>query len=442
MIDRYFSAPKTLRRLRDGLSGPYIDAFADALTREGYAPATVVRYLRAAAHLGVFLTRRRKTFGDLDAAAVRAFRRHLRRCQCPASNGGRIGHHAPFAVQRFQAYLIERGISPRPTVSDARPPIPALITEFTGWYQTHRGVAPPTLRHYARGATAMLDALGADVRTWTPRAVREFLLKAVTGGRAESTQKLITATRAFLRYLAFRGDARADLVLVQLDDPRHDTPPPRYFGYRKTRRPPRLYTPAEIDQLVAAATRLPPPGALRPQTYATLISLLAATGLRIAEALALTLTDLTPDGLLIRKTKFQKTRLVPLHDTAIAGLGEYLRHRHRRSLGGDRVFVSARGRPLAYQTVHGVFRTLVRATRLPSIGGRAPTLHGLRHSFAVRALEATPTGRSQVGHAMRALATYLGHVSIVSTYWYLEATPELLTDVALASERFVSGEPS
>lgn len=141
--------------------------------------------------------------------------------------------------------------------------------------------------------------------------------------------------------------------------------------------------------------------------------------------------------MLIRKTKFQKTRLVPLHDTAIAGLGEYLRH--RRSLGGDRIFVSDRGRPLAYQTVHGVFRTLVRATRLPSIGERAPSLHGLRHTFAVRALVRSPTGRQQVGQAMRALATYLGHVSIASTYWYLEATPELLTDVAAASERWVGG---
>lgn len=231
-------------------------------------------------------------------------------------------------------------------------------------------------------------------------------------------------------------------VYVQLDDPRHDTPPPGYFGYRKTRRPPRLYTSMEIDQVVAAARCLPPRDALRPQTYATLISLLAATGLRIAEALALTPDDLTPNGLLIRKTKCQKTRLVPLHDTAITGVGEYLQHRHRRSLGGDRVFVSDRGRPLPYQTVHGVFRRLVQTTRLPSIGGRTPTLHGLRHTFAVRALVTSPTGRSQVGQAMRALATYLGHVSIVSTYWYLEATPELLTDVAAASERWVRGGQS
>ena len=119
MIDRYFSAPKTLRRLRSGLSGAYIDGFADALTRDGYGHATLVRYLRAAAHVGVFLERRRKTLVDLDAATIRAFRRHLRRCRCPASNGGRNGHHAVFGVRRFQAYLIARGLCPRPTVSAA-----------------------------------------------------------------------------------------------------------------------------------------------------------------------------------------------------------------------------------------------------------------------------------------------------------------------------------
>jgi integrase len=87
---------------------------------------------------------------------------------------------------------------------------------------------------------------------------------------------------------------------VQLDDPQHEAPPAHYFGYRTTRRPPRLYMPIEINQL------------------------LAATGLRISEALALQVSDLSGDGLLIRKTKFQKTRLVPLHETAVTGLEQYL----------------------------------------------------------------------------------------------------------------------
>ncbi len=93
---------------------------------------------------------------------------------------------------------------------------------------------------------------------------------------------------------------------VHLDDPAHEVPPTRYFGYRKTRRPSRLYTPTEIDQLLAVAGQLPPVDALTPHTYVALLSLLAATGLRISEALALQVGDLTGEGLVIRKTKFQE----------------------------------------------------------------------------------------------------------------------------------------
>lgn len=229
---------------------------------------------------------------------------------------------------------------------------------------------------------------------------------------------------------------------VHLDDPRHDVPPAGYFGYRKTRRPPRLYTAPEIDQLLTAAAQLSSPDTLTPHTYGALIGLLTATGLRISEALALQVGDLSGDGLLIRNTKFQKTRLVPLHETARRGLEQYLRHPARPPSRTPWVFISDRGHPLRYRDVHPIFRRLVVEARLHRDGGRAPTLHGLRHTFAVRALAATPTGRRQVGQAMRALATYLGHSSVASTYWYLEATPDLLADVAAVSERLAIGEPA
>lgn len=229
---------------------------------------------------------------------------------------------------------------------------------------------------------------------------------------------------------------------VHLDDPEHEVPPAQYFGYRKTRRPPRLYTATEIDQLLAVATQLPPVDALTPHTYVALLSLLAATGLRISEALALQVGDLSGEGLVIRKAKFQKTRLVPLHDTALSGLEQYLGHPARPPSRGPWVFISDAGHALRYRDVHPVFRRLVVHAGLPVGGGRRPTLHGLRHTFAVRALMATPTGRAQVGQAMRALATYLGHVSIASTYWYLEATPDLLADIAVVSERLVMGAPA
>ena len=226
---------------------------------------------------------------------------------------------------------------------------------------------------------------------------------------------------------------------LRVEDPRHESPPPNHFGYRKTRRVPYIYSRGEIDSLVLAATRLPASGSLRPETYAALISLLAATGLRISEALHLLVSDITPDGLLIRRTKFQKTRLVPLHDTAVTGLGHYLMHRQQARWGGDHVFVSTEGQPLVYWKVHGVFRTLLKSAGLKPCGGRWPRIHELRHTFAVRALESSPTGRQRIGQHMLALATYLGHVNINATYWYLETTPELLRDIAAVAENFAQG---
>jgi integrase len=226
---------------------------------------------------------------------------------------------------------------------------------------------------------------------------------------------------------------------LRVEDPRHESPPPNHFGYRKTRRVPYIYSRGEIDSLVLAATRLPASGSLRPETYAALISLLAATGLRISEALHLLVSDITPDGLLIRRTKFQKTRLVPLHDTAVTGLGHYLMHRQQARWGGAHVFVSTEGQPLVYWKVHGVFRTLLKSAGLKPCGGRWPRIHELRHTFAVRALESSPTGRQRIGQHMLALATYLGHVNINATYWYLETTPELLREIALVTESFLQG---
>jgi integrase len=226
---------------------------------------------------------------------------------------------------------------------------------------------------------------------------------------------------------------------AHLEDLRHELPPPNHFSPRKTRRIPRIYTPAEIDRLLLATAQLPGGEALRPQTYAALISLLAATGLRISEALHLRYGDVTPDGLLIRKTKFQKSRLVPLHETAVAGLGRYLAQRRTVHLHEDHVFIDDNGEPLGYATVYRVFARLAQSAEIEPLRGHRPRLHELRHTFALRALQATPAGRQRIGQHMLALTTYLGHVSIDSTYWYLESTPELLADIAAAGEAYLDG---
>jgi integrase/recombinase XerD len=164
-----------------------------------------------------------------------------------------------------------------------------------------------------------------------------------------------------------------------------------------------------------------------------LIALLSVTGLRISEALKLTIADVTRDGLLIRETKFRKTRMVPLHDTAVAGLKRYLARRRPRS-EADPVLVDARGLPLRYIAVKETFDRLVGRAGIVRAAKRRPRLHDLRHTFAVRTLESSPADRSRSGAHMAALATYMGHVNIYATYWYLEVTADLMRDVAAAGD--------
>jgi integrase len=205
---------------------------------------------------------------------------------------------------------------------------------------------------------------------------------------------------------------------AQAEDARHEIPPAGVFPTRRQPFTPFLFTQAQLHQLLQAAAQLPPPGSLRPWTYCALFSLLAVTGLRISEALRLRLDDLTADGLTVHESKFRKSRLVPLHPSAEAGLARYLDRRRRFAGADDHVFVSLRGRTLSYPTVNAVFLALVRRIGLhPGPGHRGPRIHDLRHGFAVRALEACPPERQRSTQHMLALATYLGHAKLVSTYW-------------------------
>ena len=228
---------------------------------------------------------------------------------------------------------------------------------------------------------------------------------------------------------------------IRAEDPCHELPPEHVFCGYLPRPTPYIFTDDELRRLISAAAHLGPPGSLRPRTYKTLFTLLAVTGLRPAEAYALRRDDLTHDGLIIRETKFRKSRLVPIHESTRAALDHYLEQRSRIAVHDDHLFVSLAQRPLSPCTVSRTFRQLLRAAKLPDRPGR-PRVHDLRHRFATRALEACSETRDHVGRHMLALTTYLGHAQIESTYWYLENTPQLMADIAARCEDFVWGEPS
>jgi len=232
---------------------------------------------------------------------------------------------------------------------------------------------------------------------------------------------------------------------AQVEDTQHEVPPQGVFRRQRLPYRPFIFTAVQTRQLLEGAAHLPPADSLRPWTYCTVFSLLAITGLRISEALALRFEDVTADGLLIRETKFRKSRLVPLHPSAQAGLERYLERRQHQGGTDDHVFISVRRRALSDQAVRSTFRSLAREIGMGPQSGRAgprPRVHDLRHSWAVRALEDCPTGYESVHEHVLAVSTYLGHTKLAGTFVYLHTTTKLLSDIADRCEHAAKGATS
>ncbi len=215
-------------------------------------------------------------------------------------------------------------------------------------------------------------------------------------------------------------------------DPGIPIPPTELLPLRATRSVAFIYSPEQVQALLREAARIhryPMVAA----TYSTLIGLLACTGLRVGEALRLNRTDLADGVLTITDTKFGKTRLVPLHESAADALADYgnVRDQVLGDIATDALFASTTGTRLIYKNVHRRFHRLVIAAGITAQSSAArPRIHDLRHTFAVTTmLEAYRDGRNPA-EVLPILSTYLGHASPASTYWYLQADPQLLAAAA------------
>jgi site-specific recombinase XerD len=235
-------------------------------------------------------------------------------------------------------------------------------------------------------------------------------------------RKRLGTVRGFARYLATL-------------DPDSEIPPTDLLPGRQPRLVPHIYTPEEIVALMMAARSLLWP--LRAATFETVIGLLASTGLRLREALALDRSDVDLEHgvLLVRGAKHNQQREVPLHPTATAALERYADQRDR--LCPVRVtpafFVTNHNRRLTPVNFRAAFPKLIAQAGLQGRGQRLrPRPHDVRHTFAVRTLLGWCHAGEDVDRKLPLLSTYLGHVELESTYWYLQSVPEL---IALVSER-------
>jgi len=269
----------------------------------------------------------------------------------------------------------------------------------------------------------------------TTQLALEWALQAKTVKPAERARRL-----GFIRGFArFRSAT----------DPLTEVPSPELLPYASTRARPYLYTDQDVRGLLEAALQLStrwPATPLRPWVFHCLLGLLSVTGLRISEALDLKLDDVDlQQGLLtIRAAKLGRWRLVPLHPSATSVLLHYLRRR-KQFLGGrcsDYVFVSNRGTRLDRGRVTRVFYALSRQIGLRAPGVRnGPRLHDFRHRFAVRVLTRWYELGEDPARRLPALSTYLGHVCVAGTYWYLSNSPELMAQAMARLERRWGGSP-
>jgi len=237
------------------------------------------------------------------------------------------------------------------------------------------------------------------------------------------------------RYYLLASVRRVGLFL-NAEDPRHEVLAEEHVrSARRARRPiPYIYTDGEIRRILAELGTLPLAHAYDAATYKHIVGLIAATGLRINEARNILTRDFKNNEIMIRRGKFGKDRIVHIHKSTVKALRTYLADRPNH-LNIDQLFVIHNDRTPSGHSIDAMFRKCTTKLNLTSRNGsRLPRIHDLRHTFAVRSLASCGSDRKLISNHIVALSTYLGHVSVASTYWYLEISTETKESMALAIE--------
>jgi len=406
MWTSYFPNVDTLSFIRQTPAEPYLDGFVAALIGTGYRPGTIQRYVRSAAHLSYWQWRRALSLAVLENADIDEFKDHLHDCEC--NRFKRVNDYDLRGARAFLRYLQEAGVVPRRDQAESGSRMPPLYLHFCEWMRRNHGTREATLGTYRRTIVDVLQTLGSNPHDFSIAGLRAFVFdRASRHGRSQA-RVVITALRAFIRFLIAQGQCQVGL----------DVAIPAIGGWRLSALP-RYLPVADVDRVIGACD----PATVTGARDRAILLLLARLGLRASDIYALRLGDMYWAHATIQvQGKSRRTVQLPLPQQVGDAIADYLAVA-RPAVKSDHLFLRVASPvgpfPTNSTAVSGIVKSAIHRA-----GVSAPThgAHLLRHSAATALLAE--------GASLESIAVLLRHRSLDTTAHYAKVHVKLLRELA------------
>ena len=405
MLESYFKLDHTLRRLRAEPTGRYMDDFAKTLHTKGYGVWAAQAYLRAAAHLGIWIKRQDFSVTKLDEEVIGEFARHLPSCHCLGKNRG-IYDDAVIGARHFLDHLRGTGVAPAGAPVE-KPPLPTIIDGFERWMRQHRGVSESTLTPYRLILTKLLGAIGETAGSYNAHVLRRGVeLQTSRCGRSWA-KLVITTVRMFLRYL----------VVHNLCDPALVDALPTIAHWKRASCPDYL-SKEEVEKLIVVCNPETAEGA---RDMAVLL-LLVRLGLRAGDIVHLRHADIDWEQGAFQVTgKGRRHSVLPLPQDVGDAILNYVEH-WRPDVRDEHVFLRVNAPFVPLASSSAVSSLVNRAARRARLSASRLGAHILRHTAASLML--------REGVSLQTIGGLLRHQSLDTTVLYAKVDVEMLLEIA------------
>ncbi len=405
MLEFFFEEARTLRRLRSGLMGQHIDGFAEYLRGRQYARWTGRGYLRAVAHLGIWMERGGIAFENLNEQVLKGFVEHLPCCTCLRRNRG-IYENARAGTAHFLAYLRAHGVlsTPLPVVRQ----VPELVTAFEDWMRDYRGVRESTLVTYRTTLLELIASLGPCPAQYDARTIRQFVMALSNHHGRSRAKTVVTAVRMLLRFAAAHSMCSASLADAV----------PTIAEWRLSSLP-QYVLPAVVEQLIASCDL----AAVQGIRDRAILLLLARLGLRAGDVAGIRMRDIDWQAATLHLDgKGRREVLLPVPQDVGDAILSYLEHRPAHD-EHELVFLGLHAPFAPLQTASAISGVVDIAARRAGVAMPRHGAHVLRHSAA--------TAWVRNGVPLDGVGALLRHRNIETTAHYAKVNVEQLRAVAL-----------